>query len=90
MAWLDETLSLKIPAGEGQQVLGGIFQSLLKILREEKAAIGHIGRNPWEPRVCGNEMESTVRLVQRGRGKGAGSVRTHGRADGCGGSQRRR
>lgn len=42
MAWLDETLSLKIPAGEGQQVLGGIIQSLLKILREEKAAIGHI------------------------------------------------
>ena len=42
MAWLDETLSLDIPGGEGRQVVMAIIEALLAGLSNEQAAIGHL------------------------------------------------
>lgn len=42
MAWLNETLSLLVPEGEGRQIVETIIESLLEKLDQEQAAIGHL------------------------------------------------
>jgi Ni2+-binding GTPase involved in maturation of urease and hydrogenase len=42
MAWLDETLHLEVPSGQGREVLAAIITELLAILRKMQVAIGHL------------------------------------------------
>jgi Ni2+-binding GTPase involved in maturation of urease and hydrogenase len=42
MAWLDETLLLRVPEGQARQVVIDFFQNLLELLRAAEVAIGHL------------------------------------------------
>ena len=42
MAWLDETLSFSVKAGQGRQVVIEVIDALLAILAEEGVGIGHL------------------------------------------------
>jgi hypothetical protein len=42
LAWLDEEINLKVPAGMGRTIVQRLFEALLAALQQERAAVGHL------------------------------------------------